>query len=203
MKVKRLLLATRNPGKTEELKSLLGDLPALELCTPEQIGLNLEVEESGQDYAENAALKAGAFAKASGLPALADDSGLEVEALNGAPGLYSARFSPLSQATDADRRAHLLAALAGKPRPWKARFRSTVAIALPSGEMRLAHGECEGEIIPEERGQGGFGYDRIFLLEGQGRTMAELSMKEKNRLSHRARAIAEAKKILGELLSLA
>ena len=203
MKTKRLLLATRNPGKTEELKSLLGDLPALELCTPEQIGLNLEVEESGQDYAENAALKARAFAKVSGLPALADDSGLEVDALNGAPGLFSARFSPLFQATDADRRAHLLEVLAGKPRPWKARFRSTVCVALPNGEMRLAHGECNGEIIPEERGQGGFGYDRIFLLEGQGRSMAELSMKEKNQLSHRARAIAEAKKMLGELLSLA
>ncbi len=192
---KRLLLATNNPGKVDEMKGLLADLPDLKLVTPAELGLNLDVEESGKDFAENAALKARTFAVAGGLPALADDSGLEVNALDGAPGLYSNRYFPGAD-TDAKRRAALLQRLAGLPRPWKARFRSTVCLALPDGAEYLAEGQCRGEIIPEERGEGGFGYDRIFLIEGIGRTMAELSMAEKNQLSHRARAMAKMKKKL-------
>jgi XTP/dITP diphosphohydrolase len=135
------------------------------------------------------------------LISLADDSGLEVEALAGAPGLYSARYGSQNgeKLSDQDRRVYLIQNLQGKPRPWTARFHATIAIALPNGETHLAEGYCEGEIIPEERGSGGFGYDPIFLLSELGRTMAELSMEEKNRLSHRARAVMNAKRILRTL----
>jgi len=121
--------------------------------------------------------------------------------LNGAPGLYSARYSPKPNATDADRRAYLLQNLQGKPRPWMARFHATIAIATPNGEVHLTEGICEGEITPEERGTGGFGYDSIFLLSELGKTMAELSMGEKNRLSHRAKAVIKAKVILRKIFN--
>jgi XTP/dITP diphosphohydrolase len=196
---KRLLLATNNPGKVAEMASLLADLP-MKLVIPGEIGLDLEVEENGRDYAENAALKARAFAAASGLASLADDSGLEVDALEGRPGLHSARLVPNGSA--ADRRKELLRLLQEKPRPWRARFVSTVCLALPGGEVYFAEGECDGEIIPEARGEGGFGYDPIFYIEDLGRTMAELSLQEKNQLSHRARAIAEAKAVIRRELGL-
>lgn len=188
----KLLLASNNPGKLREILDLLGDLP-IELVTPQQIGLQLEVLEDGATYAENASRKALAFAQASGLITLADDSGLEVEALGGAPGLYSARYLPKLGATDADRRAFLLQNLKGLPRPWRARFRCIVALVGSEKSLQYAEGICPGEIIPEERGQDGFGYDPIFLLPEMGRTMAELTMPEKNRLSHRARAIQAAR----------
>ena len=185
-----LLLATTNPGKVEELRRLLAGVAGLRLHTPEELDLVLQVSEDGADYAANAALKARAYAGAGGMAALADDSGLEVEALDGAPGLFSARYAPQKGATDADRRAYLLQQLAGKPRPWTARFRSTVCVATPGGALLTAEGACRGEIIPEERGSHGFGYDAIFQLAGEDRTMAELPMEQKNQLSHRARAIA-------------
>jgi XTP/dITP diphosphohydrolase len=184
----RLLIATNNPGKRRELQALLADLP-LEILLPSEIGIELHPAEEGESYAENARHKAITFARASGLPSLADDSGLEVDALGGAPGLHSARYHPRPGATDAERRALLLEHLRPFPRPWSARFRAVVALAHPNGEIHLAEGICEGEIIPEERGQNGFGYDPIFLLNELGRTMAELSLEEKNRLSHRARAV--------------
>jgi len=213
-----LLLASSNPGKLLELRSLLAGLP-LELATPAELGLALQIEETGATYAENAALKARAFAAASGLPTLTDDSGLEVQALAGAPGLHSARFVPQPGASDADRRTRLLQALAGHPQPWLATFKSAICLAYAapeegaargvSGGLRpptkfqivISEGICDGEIIPEERGTGGFGYDRIFLVEGQGRTMAELGLEEKNQFSHRARAMAtmvEVLKLLAE-----
>ncbi len=184
----QLLIATNNPGKRRELQALLADLP-LELILPSELGLDLHPSEEGQSYAANARHKAVTFARASGLLSLADDSGLEVDALGGAPGLYSARYHPRPGAGDAERRALLLENLRSHPRPWAARFRAVLALAAPNGETHLAEGICEGEIIPEERGENGFGYDPIFLLRDLGRTMAELSMEEKNRLSHRARAI--------------
>ncbi len=211
----KLLIATGNKGKVRELEALLESLD-LELVMPKDLGLALEVEETGSTYAENAALKARAFAQASGLVSLADDSGLEVDALGGAPGLYSARYGapipPFSEKkggekeggrpTDADRRAYLLHNLRAHPRPWTARFHATIAIAAPDGRVRFAEGVCPGEIIPEERGAGGFGYDPIFMLAGSGKTMAELGMDEKNRLSHRARAVQAAVPILEELLGV-
>jgi XTP/dITP diphosphohydrolase len=185
-----------------ELRALLADLAGIELCTPAELGLALEPPEVGATYAENAAAKARAFAAAAGLPALADDSGLEVEALGGAPGLHSARYAPQPGATDADRRAYLLQQLAAHAQPWLAAFHSTVCVALPAGEASFASGVCRGEIVPQERGSGGFGYDRLFLVEGLGRTMAELTMAEKNELSHRARAIAAIKPALSRAFSL-
>lgn len=199
--MKQLLIATNNKGKIKELQDLLNDT-GIQLVTPEQIGIDLDVIEDGGTYAENAAKKAIAFAESSGLISLADDSGLEVDALNGAPGLYSARYgSPDGgKLSDAERRAFLIRNLQDMPRPWTARFHATIAVAVPNGETHLAEGFCEGEIIPEERGTGGFGYDPIFLLSELGKTMAELSMKEKNRLSHRARAVMNARGILEMLL---
>ena len=192
-----LLIATNNKGKVKELQDLLKDI-GIELIMPAQIDLDLDVVEDGQSYAENATKKALAFAHASGLISLADDSGLEVDALGGSPGLYSARYGASNggKLSDAGRRAFLIQNLQDKPRPWTARFHATIAIAAPNGEIQLAEGFCEGEIIPEERGTGGFGYDPIFLLPELGKTMAELSMEEKNRLSHRARAVMNAEGIL-------
>jgi XTP/dITP diphosphohydrolase len=195
--MKRLLIATNNKGKVKELQDLLKDTE-IELVTPAHIGLDLDVVEDGHTYAENATKKAVAFAQASGLISLADDSGLEVDALDGAPGLYSARYgsSDGGKLSDAGRRAFLIQALQSKRQPWTARFHAMIAIAVPNGETHLAEGYCEGEIIPEERGTGGFGYDPIFLLSELGKTMAELSLDEKNRLSHRARAVMNAKATL-------
>jgi XTP/dITP diphosphohydrolase len=197
----KLLLATNNKGKVAEIKALLGNLN-LTLLTPADIGLALEVPEDGLTYAENASKKASAFSQASGLIALGDDSGLEVEALEGQPGLHSHRFSPKPDATDADRRIYLLEKLQGAPRPWTAHFHATVAVVLPSGGTQITNGKCDGEIIPEERGSNGFGYDPIFFIPGIGRTMAELGMDEKNRLSHRALAIQNAIPILIDIFNL-
>ncbi len=197
----QLLIASTNPGKLREFQEILGGEP-FELLLPAQLGIFLEVEEDGATYAENAAKKALAYCQAAGLVTLADDSGLEVEALGGAPGLYSARYSPIAGATDADRRAHLLANLKGVARPWKARFHCTVAVAAPGRGVKLCVGNCPGEIIPTERGTGGFGYDPIFQLEGRAETMAELESAEKNRLSHRALAVRAAIPILHELFGV-
>jgi len=191
----KLLIATNNKGKVKELQELLKDT-GIELVTPAQLDLRLDVVEDGQTYAENATKKATAFAHASGMISLADDSGLEVDALDGAPGLYSARYSPKPNATDADRRIYLLQNLQDKSHPWTAHFHATIAIATPNGDIHLTEGICEGEIISEERGTGGFGYDPIFLLSELGKTTAELSMDEKNRLSHRAKAVMKARPIL-------
>ncbi len=192
-----LLIATNNTSKIKELHGLLDDI-GIQLVTPSQINLDLDVIEDGLTYAENATKKASAFAQASGLISLADDSGLEVDALNGAPGLYSARYGSTNgeKLSDAGRRTFLIKNLRDKPRPWTARFHATIAIAIPNGETHLSEGWCEGELIPEERGSGGFGYDPIFFLPELGKTTAELSMGEKNRLSHRARAVMKAKPIL-------
>ena len=185
---KILLLATNNAGKLRELRQLLSKLSGVQLLSPQEIGLELEVRETGSTYAENASLKAAAFAKRSGLIVIADDSGLEVDVLGGAPGIRSARYSPLFGATDSDRRALLLENLGGHPRPWTARFRAWVAIAVPGEAIRQVEGICEGEIIPEERGENGFGYDPVFIPEGHDQTFSELPTDVKNEMSHRARA---------------
>ena len=185
---KKLLIATNNPGKVKEIKALLESLD-LELLTPADIGLVLDVEETGSTYAQNARLKALAFCEASGLPSLADDTGLEVEALDGAPGLHSKRYSPDPRADDADRRRLLIANLGRYPRPWHARFVCAVALAVPDGPLAEFQADCAGEIIPEERGEDGFGYDHIFLFPELGTTMSELGLKAKNRVSHRAKAV--------------
>jgi XTP/dITP diphosphohydrolase len=198
VKMHKLLIATNNKGKVKELQDLLKET-GIELVTPADINIDLEVEEDGKTYKENAAKKAVAFARVSKLISLADDSGLEVDALNGAPGLYSARYHPKPGANDADRRAYLIENLMDKPRPWTAHFHATLAIAIPEQDVRIVEGNCFGEIIPQERGTGGFGYDPIFLFPELNRTMAELEMEEKNRISHRARAVMNAIPILKKI----
>lgn len=183
----QLLFASRNPGKSSEMRALLMPLD-VEIMDVAQMETSLHIDETGETYAENASLKAGIFAKQFQMWTIGDDTGLEVDALDGAPGLRSARLAGPG-GSDVDRRTHLLSLLVTHPRPWTARFRCVVAFAGPEGIIGLAEGVCEGEIIPDERGEGGFGYDSIFLIEGLGRTMAEISAEEKNRVSHRARAI--------------
>lgn len=197
--MKTVLVATQNKGKLEELAAILSDL-RLTFQTPAEVGLTLEVAETGDTYTENARLKAVAFAQASGLISLGDDSGLEVDALNGAPGLYSARYAG-SGASDADRRVKLLQELRHVPAPHTARFRCVVAIAQPAGPVDFFEGVCEGEISLEERGTSGFGYDPIFYMPEHGRTMAELPASLKNRISHRGRAVLAARAFLEKLLS--
>jgi len=194
----KLLIATHNPGKAQEFQHLLAPLK-IELCFPAELGLQLEVLEDGDTYFENARKKALAHARASGLLALADDSGLEVDELDGAPGIRSARYAP---GEDADRTAALLTELRGAP--WEqrtARFRCVVVIATPVAETYSAVGVCEGLIAFEPAGAGGFGYDPIFYLPEYERTMAQLSQTVKNRISHRARAIEAALPALHRLLS--
>ena len=188
---KKLLIATTNTGKIKELNSLFG-VKGLDLCTLNDLSISIHVEETGKTYSENAYIKAHAYCQASGLPTLADDTGLEVEALGGAPGLFSARFSPKPNATDADRRALLLRKLRDFPHPWTARFVCAMALVFPDGRVFESKGICMGEIIGAERGDHGFGYDRLFLCKEARSTMAELQLEEKNHISHRAHA---AKKI--------
>jgi len=192
---KILLIASGNRGKQREIQAILAPIEIQVLSTVD-INLDLQVQETGTTYSENARLKALAYLSATGLPTIADDSGLEVDALDGAPGIYSARFSPIEDASDADRRAHLLAQLHGKPHPWHAHFHCSAVLALPGGETIERVGRCQGIIIPEERGDGGFGYDPLFFLPEYNATMAEIPAEVKNRISHRARAISALMPIL-------
>lgn len=196
----RLLVATHNQGKVNEYRLLLAELP-VSVTYLDAEGITQEVEETGRTLAENAILKATAYARASGLWTWADDSGLEVDALNGAPGVFSARYAGPG-AGDRDRYRKLLDALAGVP--WSeraAQFRCTVAISSPEGRVRTASGECSGLIAFGPAGAGGFGYDPVFYLPAHGCTMAQLAPEEKNRISHRARAAQSALHVLEEMLA--
>ena len=176
---RRLVIASANAGKLREYRELLAGTD-LEL-----IAFDTEVEEVGETYAENARLKAEAAVARSALPAVGDDSGLEVDALGGFPGIRSARLGP----TQKDRTEALLLRLSGHPRPWPARFICTIALAGPARETRLFVGECRGEIVSEWRGEAGFGYDPVFLVPEVARTFGEMSPEEKHRFSHRSRAV--------------
>ena len=176
---RRLVIATGNTGKLREYRELLAGT-GLEL-----VAFNSEVDEVGESYAENARLKAEAATARSGLPALGDDSGVEVEALGGFPGLRSARLGP----TQEERTAELLRRLEGKPRPWSSRFVCVIALADPGHPTQFFEGECRGEIVPEWRGEAGFGYDPVFLVPGTGKTFGEMAPEEKRLYSHRARAV--------------
>ena len=176
----RLALASGNPGKLREYEELLAGAGF------ELVAHDAGVTETGASYEENAKLKAEAALEATGLPALGDDSGLEVEALGGFPGLGSARLAP----TQAERTAILLRRLQGMPRPWRARFVCALALAAPDRPVRIFRGEVEGELADSPRGKGGFGYDPLFILPELGATFAQLPASEKRRWSHRARAVA-------------
>ena len=193
----RLLVATENPGKKREYEQLLTSLP-LQLCTPRDLGLALNLQEDGDSYVQNARIKALAYVQASQLPTLADDSGLEVDALKGAPGLHSARYAG-GNANDADRYRLLLQELADIP--WSkrtARFRCVLILALPTGHTYTTEATCEGIIAFEPAGKQGFGYDPIFYLPEHGQTMAQLPPAVKNHISHRARAVQEMLPILAQ-----
>lgn len=190
--VPRLLLATNNPGKVAELRRLLATT-GYELVTPAELGIALDVEESGVTYAENAAAKARAAARAAGCLALADDSGIEVDALGGRPGVHSARYGGAGL-DDRARVELLLRELEGVPNGRRtARFRAVVVIAAPDGSvLQTFEGVAEGSIAREPRGTGGFGYDPIFVVRGLGKTMAELTPEEKDAVSHRGQALRAA-----------
>ena len=195
-----LLLATSNPGKIREYRFLLDSL-GYQITTLTEKGITKAIVESGSSYEQNARLKALAYAKLSQLTAIADDSGLEVDALNGEPSIKSARFAG-EFATDTDKVNLLLAKL--KDVPWEkrtARFKCVIAIASPGGHVEFCHGECYGMIASEATGGNGFGYDPIFFFPEMGKTMAELPFEIKNQISHRARASEKACRVLQKLPS--
>jgi XTP/dITP diphosphohydrolase len=196
-----LLIATSNPGKIKEIKAILSPLN-IKIIMPKELSLNLKVAESGTTYLENALLKAKAYHQAAGLPVLADDSGLEVDALDGAPGLHSARFSPKANANDADRRAYLLEILSDKAQPWYAHFHCTAVLLISSDNYTKSVGQCHGLIIPEERGNSGFGYDPVFYIPEYEATMAELGPDIKNKISHRAKALIALMPVISKLLGI-
>lgn len=192
-----IVLATRNQNKVREFKEILKDTP-LELKSLADFGPLPEVEEDGATFDENAYKKALHTAKVLGLPAIADDSGLVVEALDGRPGVYSARFAG-SHATDADNCAKLLHELDGVG-DRRASFQCVISIAVPSGPALTYEGSCNGEILTEKRGDNGFGYDPLFYFPAYDKTFAELSMAEKNMVSHRGKALAELKEELPKVV---
>ena len=192
---RKLLLATNNRGKIEEYRRLLKDIP-FELVTLADVGITAEVVEVGESLEENARLKATVLSAQSGLLAMADDSGLEVDALGGEPGRLSARYAG-EGASDKDRINYLLSRL--KDVPWEkrtARFRCVIAVATPSGEVALCSGECRGRITFEPKGSQGFGYDPVFYLPELDQTMAELPMEVKNKISHRGQAAGKVPQVL-------
>jgi XTP/dITP diphosphohydrolase len=191
----RLLLATNNAGKAAELRRLL-DGCGWELVTPAELGLHLEVDESGESYQANATKKALQYAQASGLVALADDSGLEVDALGGRPGILSARYAGLDR-TDAERVQTLLEELKDvSDEERTARFRAVIAIAAPTGRVETVEGTMNGRIARAPRAANGFGYDPVFLLPDRGLTAAELPANEKDAISHRGMAARKARAVL-------
>ena len=188
----KLLVATGNKGKAREIKRMIGDLP-YQIVTLSDLENPPEVEETGKTFLENAMIKAAAYSKHSGMLTVADDSGLAVDALGGAPGVYSSRFAP----TDDQRIEKLLDMMRDVPEEKRtARFVCAMALANPSGEMNFRLGVVEGCIIKERRGDGGFGYDPVFYVPEAGKTMSEMTAEEKNEISHRARAFNQIKELL-------
>ena len=198
----KLLLATNNAGKVKEFRSLLAGIP-FDLVTPKELGITMAVEETGATYRENARLKVCAMAAQSGLLTLADDSGLEVAALQGAPGVLSARYAG-ENASDIERVDYLLSKLKDVP-PEKrsARFYCVIAMAKPDGTVQFCDGECKGRITVKPAGVTGFGYDPVFYLPEFGKTMAELPVEIKNQISHRAKAAQKAKMLLLKMANTA
>lgn len=196
----RLLIATHNPGKLREYRDLCAGLQSggtLEVVSLAEIGVTWEPDETGQTFAENAILKATAFAAHTDLPTLADDSGLEIDALRGAPGVHSARYGGTGRGEDARRIQLVLEQLRGVPELHRtARFRCVIALAAPGVAVETAEGAVEGVIGFEPQGEHGFGYDPIFYLPEFGCTMAQLDPATKNRVSHRARAMQAALPLL-------
>ena len=195
----KLLIATNNAGKAAEFRRLLAGC-GWQIVTPAEAGVDLEVEESGATYEENARRKAVAYTRASGLVTLADDSGLEVDALDGRPGPFSARYAGPDR-TDEERVEALLQELAGVPDEQRgARFRCVIVIAGPEGRVEIVEGTVEGRIAHGPRGENGFGYDPVFLLPERGVTAAELPSDEKDAVSHRGAAARKSREVLEAML---
>ncbi len=192
-----IVVATRNPGKLDEIRQILG--PGVHLTSLQEFPDIPDVVEDGDSYEANACKKAIAVARATGRATIADDSGLEVDALGGAPGVRSSRFSG-EHATDADNNVKLLGLLEDKQKR-TARFRCVIAIATPEGTVRTVQGECSGLILEAPRGSGGFGYDPLFLVPEENQTFAELPPQEKHLISHRGRALRAARPLILQIAS--
>lgn len=191
----KIVFATTNEGKVKEIKEILGDFP-IEVVSMKEMGITADIEENGATFEENSLIKARALAKLTGLPALADDSGLEVDYLNGEPGIYSARY--LGRDTDYDyKNNYIIDKLSGaKGEERSARFVCVISLVLPDGREFVERGVVEGLIGYEQKGENGFGYDPIFYLPEYGKTSAELPPEEKNRISHRGKALTAMKKLI-------
>ncbi len=208
-KIIPILIGSNNRWKLKEIETILKEFAffdQLEFHLPVDLGITLDVDETGSTYTENAVLKVEAFFKAAkeklnDYIVLADDSGLEVDVLNGQPGILSARYAPFPDATDADHRRFLLQELKDKEQPWEAKFHCAIAMITPDGLLHLFEGNCPGQILPHERGENGFGYDPIFLLPDRDQTMAELTNEEKNNISHRGQAMHDAITVIQAVLN--
>ena len=195
---RQFVLATHNPGKLAEMKRILSGL-GVEVISPAEAGVEVDVEETGTTFAENAMLKARAVCAAAGLPAIAEDSGLCVDALNGGPGVYSARYGG-EELDDRGRYMLLLECMRGQTTR-AAHFSCAVACAFPNGDTLEAEGRCDGSIAFSPIGEGGFGYDPVFLAPGKGKTFGQLTAEEKAEISHRGKALAAFAEKLGTYLS--
>ncbi len=194
----KLVLASKNQKKLAEMNCILSQL-GIEVCSEAEAGVDVEVEETGTTFEENSLLKAKAVMEASGLPAIADDSGLCVDALNGAPGVYSARYG--GEGLDDEGRYRLLLENMRGQSPRTAHFVSVITCAFPDGTVLTARGECDGTIAFAPMGEGGFGYDPVFFLPERKKTFAQLSPEEKNAISHRGKALEQFEQILRNYLS--
>ena len=191
----KIVFATTNEGKVKEIKEILGDFP-IEVVSMKEMGITADIEENGTTFEENSLIKARALVKLTGLPALADDSGLEVDYLNGEPGIYSARY--LGRDTDYDyKNNYIIDKLSGaKGEDRSARFVCVISLVLPDGREFVERGVVEGLIGYEQKGENGFGYDPIFYLPEYGKTSAELPPEKKNKISHRGKALTAMKKLI-------
>lgn len=194
----KFVLATHNPGKLKEMAGILSRF-GVEVVSPKDLRLTVDVEETGATFAENAMLKAKAICKAAGLPAIADDSGLCVDALNGGPGVYSARYGG-EGLDDKGRYMLLLSSMRGQPTR-AAHFACAIACAFPDGETLTAEGRCDGTIAFAPMGEGGFGYDPVFFVPEKAKTFGQLTDEEKNGISHRGKALAAFAEKLATYLS--
>ena len=196
--MEKIVFATANEGKVKEIKEILKDFP-IEVVSMKEMGITADIEENGSTFEENSLIKARTLVKLTGLPALADDSGLEVDYLNGEPGIYSARY--LGRDTDFDyKNNYIINKLSdAKDKERSARFVCVISLVLPDGREFVERGVVEGLIGYEQKGENGFGYDPIFYLPEYGKTSAELSPDEKNKISHRGKALSAMKKLIMDL----
>ena len=193
MTVMKYVLATANPGKVSEMREILSELE-IDIISRNELGIDDDVEETGTTFFENAKIKAEAICAVSGMPTIADDSGLIVDALDGRPGVYSSSYGG-EELTASERCAYLLSEMKNMEQR-RAKFVCTIVCIFPDGDLLTADGECAGAIVTKPRGSGGFGYDPVFLPDGHNRTMAELSSNEKNAISHRGIALRKFSKLL-------